>query len=219
MRIGDLSRRSGVPIPTIKYYVREGMLPAGERAKVNQVEYQETHLHRLGLIRALLEVGGLSVRTAGRVLAQLDDPQITPLLAMGKAHYALLAPDHPADPPHSPDRRDEPQQVDDLITGLGWTVGPNNPARHALAETLVALHRLGVSDLPLRLDRYAAAAAELAAQDVDIDVASALDQPALDQVTERVVLWTVLGDQVFSALRRMAQESELRRRLSPTPPG
>lgn len=29
MRIGELSRRTGVPVPTIKYYVREGLLPPG----------------------------------------------------------------------------------------------------------------------------------------------------------------------------------------------
>jgi len=33
MRIGELSRRSGVPVPSIKYYVREGLLPAGERTR------------------------------------------------------------------------------------------------------------------------------------------------------------------------------------------
>src|SRR2546430_1153453 len=29
MRMGELSRRSGVSVPTIKYYLREGLLPAG----------------------------------------------------------------------------------------------------------------------------------------------------------------------------------------------
>jgi len=30
MRISQLSAESGVPIPTIKYYLREGLLPGGE---------------------------------------------------------------------------------------------------------------------------------------------------------------------------------------------
>lgn len=31
MRISELSRRSGVPMATIKYYRREGLLPEGAR--------------------------------------------------------------------------------------------------------------------------------------------------------------------------------------------
>ncbi|WP_346281659.1 MerR family DNA-binding transcriptional regulator, partial [Pseudonocardia sp.] len=31
MRMAELSARTGVPIPTIKFYLREGLLPPGER--------------------------------------------------------------------------------------------------------------------------------------------------------------------------------------------
>jgi DNA-binding transcriptional MerR regulator len=36
MRIGELSKVTGVPVPTIKYYLREGLLPAGELSSPNQ---------------------------------------------------------------------------------------------------------------------------------------------------------------------------------------
>jgi DNA-binding transcriptional MerR regulator len=39
MRIAELSRRSGVSVPTIKYYLREGLLPPGERTSPNQALY------------------------------------------------------------------------------------------------------------------------------------------------------------------------------------
>ncbi|MFD0479411.1 MerR family transcriptional regulator [Nonomuraea thailandensis] len=58
MRISELSARSGVAIPTIKYYLREGMLHQGEQTAATRAEYDETHLRRLRLIRALLDVGG-----------------------------------------------------------------------------------------------------------------------------------------------------------------
>ena len=61
MRIGELSRRTGVPVPTIKYYVREGLLPAGQLTSPNQASYDDAHERRLRLIRALLDVGGLKV--------------------------------------------------------------------------------------------------------------------------------------------------------------
>jgi DNA-binding transcriptional MerR regulator len=208
MRIGELSRRSGVPAPTIKYYVREGLLPAGDRTKANQAEYGERHLRRLGLVRALIEVGGLPVRTAQRVIGYLDDPDVSPLSSMGKAHYALTA------LPQRPDPADDElwelalRRVDEVIERHGWAVGPNNPARGSLAEALAALYRLGRDDLVALLDRYAVAAVGLAGE----DVAAVLAGATLDEVTENVVVWTVLGDRVFSALRRLAQESEAARR-------
>ena len=36
MRISELSSVTGVPVPTIKYYIREGLLPRGERTAANQ---------------------------------------------------------------------------------------------------------------------------------------------------------------------------------------
>ena len=36
MRISELSRHSGVPTTTIKFYIREGLLPAGTRSHRNQ---------------------------------------------------------------------------------------------------------------------------------------------------------------------------------------
>ena len=74
MRIGELSRRTGVPVPTIKYYVREGLLPAGQLTSPNQASYDDAHERRLRLIRALLDVGGLKVAAIAEVLAAVDDP-------------------------------------------------------------------------------------------------------------------------------------------------
>ena len=66
MRISELSRRSGVPVATIKYYVREGLLPAGEPTAINQALYDERHLARIELIRALREGADLSIATIAR---------------------------------------------------------------------------------------------------------------------------------------------------------
>jgi MerR family mercuric resistance operon transcriptional regulator len=41
VRIGELSRRSGVPVHTLRYYDRIGLLPAAERAGNNYREYGE----------------------------------------------------------------------------------------------------------------------------------------------------------------------------------
>ncbi|MEX1008238.1 MAG: MerR family transcriptional regulator [Acidimicrobiia bacterium] len=51
-RIDELAQRAGVAVDTIRYYQREGLLPAGERAG-RAVRYGPRHLERLERIRAL----------------------------------------------------------------------------------------------------------------------------------------------------------------------
>ncbi|CAA9274079.1 MAG: Regulatory protein MerR, partial [uncultured Actinomycetospora sp.] len=73
MRVAELSRRTGVSVASIKYYLREGLLPPGERTSPNQASYGDDHVRRLRLVRALIDVGGLSVVGTRDVLAAIDD--------------------------------------------------------------------------------------------------------------------------------------------------
>ncbi|MET0335521.1 MAG: Cd(II)/Pb(II)-responsive transcriptional regulator [Rhizobacter sp.] len=51
MKIGDLSSASSTPIETIRYYEREGLLPAPARTQGNFRIYDAPHLERLQFIR------------------------------------------------------------------------------------------------------------------------------------------------------------------------
>lgn len=51
MKISELSAASSTPIETIRYYEREGLLPAPPRAPSNFRIYDPTHLERLLFIR------------------------------------------------------------------------------------------------------------------------------------------------------------------------
>ncbi len=73
MRISELSAQTGVTVPTIKYYLREELLPEGERSSATQAAYGEKHVERLRVIRALLDAG-VSIAETRRVLGALDDP-------------------------------------------------------------------------------------------------------------------------------------------------
>lgn len=64
MKMARLSSRSGVGAPTIRYYIREGPVSAGTLTSPNQASYDETHLRALRLVRALIDVGGLSIEDA-----------------------------------------------------------------------------------------------------------------------------------------------------------
>jgi Cd(II)/Pb(II)-responsive transcriptional regulator len=51
MRIGELAQTSGTPIETIRFYEREGLLPAAPRTEGNYRIYSPAHAERLGFIR------------------------------------------------------------------------------------------------------------------------------------------------------------------------
>lgn len=55
--IGELSRRSGVKIPTIRYYEQMGLLAAPERSQGNQRRYSRDEQKRLSFIRHSRELG------------------------------------------------------------------------------------------------------------------------------------------------------------------
>ena len=55
--IGDLSRRTGVKIPTIRYYEHMGLIDAPERSQGNQRRYSQAGLKRLSFIRHSRDLG------------------------------------------------------------------------------------------------------------------------------------------------------------------
>ncbi|MEV4475748.1 MerR family transcriptional regulator [Nonomuraea salmonea] len=206
MRISELSAKSGVAIPTIKYYLREGMLHQGEQTAATRAEYDETHLRRLRMIRALLEVGRLSVASIKQVIAAVEDESLPTHRVLGTAHYALS----PAvDPEQTEEWRSARTLVDDLITQLGWDITEEAPTRDELAQTIVRMRQLGLS---IDLAPYVEAARRLVSE-VEMDMIP-YDGPR-DAAVEAMVLGTVLYGRVLDTLRRMAHESESARRLTP----
>lgn len=89
MRLAELSARSGVSTATIKYYLREGLLHPGRRVTATQAEYDEGHLRRLRLVRALIQVGKIPVASAREVLAALQDGDLDRNERLGSAVWAL----------------------------------------------------------------------------------------------------------------------------------
>ncbi|MEU0204404.1 MULTISPECIES: MerR family transcriptional regulator [unclassified Streptomyces] len=197
MRIGELSRKTGVPVPTIKYYVREGLLPPGELTSPNQAAYGEAHERRLRLIRALLDVGGMKVADIANVLAAVDDPARPLHKVLGAAADRLGAAHDEHDDAESVAAR---AAVADLVSRRGWRTHASNPAAADLAKALAALARLGHGAFAEVLDDYADAAEQVARA----DLAYVDRRVGVEDRVEGVVIGTVLGEAVFSALRRLA---------------
>jgi DNA-binding transcriptional MerR regulator len=71
LKIGDLARRTGVSVPTIHFYLREGLLPAAPRkTSRNMAYYDESYVTRIRLIRRLQNERRLPLRVIRDLLAE-----------------------------------------------------------------------------------------------------------------------------------------------------
>jgi DNA-binding transcriptional MerR regulator len=206
MRISELSVESGVAIATIKYYLREGLLHQGRQLAATRAEYDDSHLRRLRLIRALLEVGRLPVASIKKVIEAVEDESMPVHNLLGTAQYAL----GPTVEPEPGEEWDAARaEVEALLQELGWNVHPDAPTRDELAQTLVRMRQLGLStDL-----RFYAETAKTLVCEAEMD-AVPFDGPR-EAVVEAMVLGTVLYGRAFDTLRRLAHESESARRTHP----
>jgi DNA-binding transcriptional MerR regulator len=57
LTIGELSRRTGVKVPTIRYYEQMGLMEAAERSEGNQRRYGPQERERLSFIRHARDLG------------------------------------------------------------------------------------------------------------------------------------------------------------------
>lgn len=212
MKLAELSSRSGVSTATIKYYLREGLLQPGRRVTATQAEYDEEHLRRLRLVRALIQVGKVPVSSAREVLAALQDDTLDHNMRLGTAVWAL--PHGPAPDEEDPATEAARRRADALLERVGWsygrTQGATSPAYTMLVTAIVTLERLGYPCGVEDLEPYARAMDQLGVTDLDL-VERYSGSP--DEQVEAAVALTVLYEPVLLSLRRLAEAEESRRRF------
>ncbi|HET8867832.1 MAG TPA: MerR family transcriptional regulator [Agrococcus sp.] len=185
MRISELAARTGVPVATIKYYLREGLLPAGERTSATQAQYGEAHEQRLRLVRALVDVAHLSIQRTRQVLAVVDAP---PASMSELLHLATDPDDSQATP-----------RASAFLEGLDWTVPEGLGALDELERGLAGLADSGLDIPRAQLEAVAGAVDRVAEIEIDgVPTTSA----------EAAVAYSVLGTELVApiilALRRIA---------------
>jgi len=199
MRIAQLAERTNVSPASIKFYVREGLLPPGERIGPNQTAYSDEHEARLRLIKALIEVGGLTVDAARSVLESMQ--------AAGSLGEVLGTAQRVASIEVQASE-ESLRRVREEVERQGWVIDPDNPGLKQCAAVFDAYLALGRSDLA-RLDIYAAAS--LAIAEVDLDLVDAADADR-QVAAHTVVVATALGDKLLAGLRRITQDHVSRKR-------
>lgn len=210
MRMAELSKESGVAIATIKYYLRESLLPPGERTSPNQAHYTSEHVRRLKLIRALLDVGGLSVNQVREVLSAVDSPEMGLHRVLGVAQATVTTVPAAAGEEATEWAR---TAVSGLITERGWDVPEDSASARALVAVLATLREIdGIEGIGQLAER-----AEVMERIAELDLDSISARQSIEAMVERVVVGNVLGDAVLSALRRMAQQNASAHRFREVP--
>ncbi|MBN0046195.1 MerR family transcriptional regulator [Streptomyces actuosus] len=210
MRLTELSERSGVSTATIKYYLREGLLLPGREINRTTAEYDEGHLRRLRLVRAMVQVGRLPVATVKEVLGHVDDDSLGRTVRLGAALWAL--PQVPEPDAEDAYVRGAHEEVEELLRTLGWSnaalLTSVSPAFRSLVVAVAALRRLGYDWGPeLLVDR-----ARLMHRAAVLDLDFVDTQPSEAERVEAAVLGAILVEPMLSALHRLAQEEESARR-------
>lgn len=192
MRISELSTQTGVPVATIKYYLREGLLPEGVRSAPTQATYDERHLRRLRVIRALIG-SGVTIAETRKVLAVLDDPPESAHDLLGAAHAAVT--------PHEGGDVDV-AAAERLAEGLGWREGMCDPlALAGVARGLQGLQAAGFEIPRAVMTAYLDAMRQIARAEI-----AAVPTDSAEAAVRYVVLGSVLVEPLLLALRRVAEQ-------------
>lgn len=195
VRLAELSTRSGLSTPTIKYYLRLGLIPSGITESTTWASYDEGHLRRLTLVKALTDIGGLSLDAVRRVIAAVEDDTVSLHEALGTAQWQL--------PPaiEAESSAGSLARVDALLERHDWTLAPESPHRHALAAALDVLEGLDFPATDEVLDSYATAMDAVAGVEVQ-----RISGEERSLAAEHVVVGTLLYEPVLLTLRRIAHE-------------
>ncbi len=206
LTVRQLSEAAGVSVASIKYYLREGLLPAGDPNAEHRAHYDATHLERLRLIRALRDVGSLPIATIAAVFQAMDAGG-RPFSVVSKALDAMAW----STPKRSRQLEQARTELLEMLASIGVEARPNSGAMLDLATALVQLREVR-GELPVELLLpYARSARALAKLETDAN--QHVFSGDTSTLLRTVVLGTVLFEPVLLALRRLMHEDLAKQRL------
>ncbi len=200
MLVSELADRADVPLATVKYYLREGLLPSGDATGPRRAEYDETHLRRLRVLRALREVGGAPVSALQVIVDAIEDDS--------RPSHEIFCEIADALSPPLPDEAQRPdpdlhRSVEAAIDEVGWErIRPDAAAR----SRLEAVVQLGGAELltlnPEILGYYARLADELCRAEISL-VDLTKDRQG---VLEDMVVGEAVFGEILALFRRLGHE-------------
>lgn len=201
--ISQVAKLTGVPVATIKFYLRERLLPQPNLSAPGRGYYNSTHVKRLELLRILREVGDLSVADLKELSAALGKKVPT-------FEIVAMVVDRLNRPRGDRKRRGAGVQraqseVTEFLAQHGIKVRPTSAALRELAVSLSTLREVSAPDMRATVfEPYLEHATRLAETEFAAHASNVLGDP--ENVTRNAVIGTVTWERVFSALRRIIHE-------------
>lgn len=201
MKISELSATTGISIATLKFYLREGLLPAGRLTSPNQADYHEVHVRRANLIRALREIAGLSISRIRSLTAALDGGE-TVYDVLGQAVDALGGESITS---FTPAQLATAEELDRFLAAFGLPARPESLARQQLITAFTSVRELLFPGIPVGLlAPYAEAAISIAT--MEQQATPGLLELSPESTLEKAILGLALFEPIIIGLRRLAQE-------------
>jgi DNA-binding transcriptional MerR regulator len=220
LRMRELAEASGVPAPTIKHYLREGLLPEPVKTSRNMAYYPPEFVDRIKLIKRLQEERFLPLKAIKNVLDE-DPDRAKAMLELGDQilDRALAGERSRTSAAEVRKRYGVPKEVLDRLAELE-ILTPNSrgysPSDVTIIEA-ISRFRAGGYDEQIGFTvydtlRYKAALEELVRQEVDV----VMERLAGEVPPERVVEMLEAGAQplkdLIAALHTKLMVAELERR-------
>jgi DNA-binding transcriptional MerR regulator len=220
LKMGELAEASGVPAPTIKHYLREGLLPEPVKTSRNMAYYPPDFVDRIRLIKRLQEERFMPLKAIRTVLEE-DPERAEALLELEDQilDRALAGERSRTSAAEVRKRYGVPREVLDRLAELG-VVTPNSrgysPSDVTIIEA-ISRFRAGGYDEQIGFTvydtlRYKTALEELVRQEVDV----VMNRLAGEVPPEQVVAMLEAGAQplkdFIAALHTKLLVAELERR-------
>lgn len=202
MQLKELSQRTGVPPASIKFYLREGLLPAGQAITATRARYSPQHASRLELIQALRRVVGLNIAQIRKLLKLADDgvPRLELLAAVQRTVLRLdeVGTEH----------GDIRTPAGDAVVRLrNWPDAPSD-ARNALNAHVALMDSLNIPVTTELLDAYSKALDTIA----DLDIAATTAPDDVNRLIMTAAVGMHMHSQLVLKLLAFAQASHAIRR-------
>jgi DNA-binding transcriptional MerR regulator len=223
LKISELSERSGVPVATIRHYLREGLLPEPVKTSRNMAYYPPGFVERIRLIKQLQEERFMPLRVI-RELLQREDSDPERLRAVVELESRILERALAGERERVPvkevaERYDVPKEVLDRLTELGVLTPDKNgysPSDVRIIEA-ISRFRAGGYDESLGFTvydtlRYKDALEPLVAEEVRVLRERLAGDVELDRALEIVQAGTGPLNELIGAMHTKLLVAELERR-------
>lgn len=211
MKLSELSDKTDTPIPTIKFWMREGILPTGVKLNPTTSRYTSDHIERIELINVLRSKLDLPITTIATLTNLIDDPEVPVLRVMQKCQIICLGLtiDPYAEPLKQADR------VARVREALGWPDVPSWAA-HELGDVLESAERLGHRISDESLVAHARAFDVIASQNLSATITGTTRNRIAIQAVQGVTVAKRL-ERALSALAYASSSIASRNGPGPTP--